>query len=84
MDDWDTMTDTDSTDGTPTERSLADYLGFARAHADTADTRQWMEDLEAMLRVAWDLMTPDQKAAFREHPVILALEEDVGGGTSAA
>jgi hypothetical protein len=37
-----------------------------------------------MLRVAWDLMTPEQKAAFRSHPVILALEEDVGGGTAAA
>lgn len=79
------MADTDGTgdDGAP-ERGLADYLGFARAHADTADTRQWVEDLEDMLRVAWDLMTPEQKKAFRGHPVILAIEEDVGGGTSAA
>lgn len=80
-----TMTDMDSTDDVATsERSLEDYLGFARAHADTADTRQWVEDLEAMLRVAWGLMTPDQRVAFRADPVILALEEDVGGGTSAA
>lgn len=79
------MADTDSTDDdTAPERSLADYLGFARAHADTADTRQWVEDLEDMLRVAWDLMTPEQKEAFRGHPDILALEEDVGGGTAAA
>jgi hypothetical protein len=79
------MADTGSTgDDTAPELGLADYLGFARAHADTADTRQWVEDLKDMLRVAWDLMTPEQKAAFRSHPVILALEEDVGGGTAAA
>jgi len=79
------MVDTDSTDdGAAPERGLADYLGFARAHVDTADTRQWVEDLEDMLRVAWDLMTPGQRAAFHRHPDILALEEDVGGGTAAA
>ena len=37
-----------------------------------------------MLRIAWDLMTPEQKAAFRDHPDIQALEDSVGGGTSAA
>jgi len=79
------MADTDRMDdGVAPERGLADYFGFARAHADTADTRQWIADLEDMLRVAWDLMTPEQKAAFRSHPDILALEEDVGGGTAAA
>ena len=65
-------------------RALAEYLGFARAHADTADTRQHIQDLEDMLRVAWDLMTPEQHDLFRGHPDILALEEAVGGGAAAA
>lgn len=76
--------DTDSTDDAAPERDLSDYLGFARAHADTSDTRQWVSDLEDMLRVAWELMTPEQKAAFRDHPDILAIEDAVGGGSSAA
>lgn len=70
-------------DGAAPARSLSDYLGFARAHADTSDTRRWVEDLEDMLRVAWELMTPEQQAAFRGHPDVLALEEAVGGGTAA-
>lgn len=73
----------DTNDATP-GRDLADLLGFARAHADTSDTRQWVSDPEDMLRIAWGLMTPEQKATFRDHPDILALEESVGGGTSAA
>jgi hypothetical protein len=63
---------------------LADYLRFARAHSDTSDTRQWVSDLEDMLRVAWDLMTPEQKDAFRGHADILALEDAVSGGSAAA
>lgn len=78
------MVDTDSTDDAAPERDLSDYLGFARAHADTSDTRQWVSDLEDMLRVAWGLMTPEQKAAFRGHPDILAIEDAVGGGSPAA
>ena len=79
------MSDMDRNDGSATpEHGLADYLGFARAHADTSDTRQWVEDLEDMLRVAWDLMTPEQRAAFRSHPDILAVEDAVGGGAPAA
>lgn len=71
-----------NTDAAP-ERELADYLRFARAHADTSDTRQWVSDLEDMLRVAWDLMTPEQRAAFCGHPDILALEDTVSGGSAA-
>lgn len=79
------MADTNRTDdGAVPERSLADYLGFARAHADTADTRQWVSDLTDMLRVAWDLMTPEQQAAFRGHPDVLAIEDAVGGGSAAS
>lgn len=81
----DTMADTGSANnGNALERGLEDYLRYARAHSDTSDTRQWVADLEDMLRVAWDLMTPEQKAAFRGHPDILAIEDAVGGGTGAA
>ncbi len=66
------------------ERGLRDYVGFARAHGDTGDGRQVIGDLEDMLRVAWEITTPEQRAAFREHADILALEEAVGGGTPAA
>jgi hypothetical protein len=30
------------------------------------------------LRIAWDLMTPEQRAAFRQHADILALAEAAG------
>ncbi len=60
------------------ERDLEVYLSFARGHGETADTRQWVADLEDMLRVAWDLMTPEQRAGFREHPDILAIAEAAG------
>ena len=65
-------------------RELRDYVAFARAHGDTGDSRQVAEDLEDMLRVAWEIMTPEQRDAFREHADILALEEAVGGGMPAA
>jgi hypothetical protein len=60
------------------ERGLDDYLGFARGHGEISDTRQWVADLEDMLRVAWDLMTSKQRAAFRGHPDILAIAEAAG------
>ena len=60
------------------EWSLDDYLDFARGHGQTSDTRQWINDLEDMLRIAWDLMTPEQRAAFRQHADILALAEAAG------
>ena len=75
-------TDGNSPGDAAPERQLADYLGFARAHGATSDSRQWISDLEDMLRVAWVLMTPDQLAEFRGHPDILAIEE-AAGGTSA-
>jgi hypothetical protein len=65
------------------ERDLADYLVFARARAETSDTRQWVSDLEDLLRVAWCLMTPEQRSAFRGHPDVLALVDAVGGGSAA-
>jgi hypothetical protein len=57
----------------PPPNRLDDLLGYARAHAATGDTQMWVDDLEA-----WDLMTPEQKVSFREHPEVLALIEAAG------
>jgi hypothetical protein len=65
-------------EGGAPERNLEDYLGFARGHGETTDTRQWVADLENMLRIAWDLMTPGQRAAFCDHPDVLAIAEAAG------
>ena len=65
-------------DGKAAEPGLEDYLGFARGHGETTDTRQWVEDLEDMLRIAWDLMTPEQRAEFHGHPDALAIAEASG------
>jgi hypothetical protein len=51
------------------------YLGMARAHSATDDSRKWVEDLEDIIRVAWRLMTEEQKQAFRGDPEILAISE---------
>jgi hypothetical protein len=57
---------------------LAELLGYARAHAATSDTREWIGDLESMLAVAWDLMTEEQRSAFRNHADVLAIIEAAG------
>jgi hypothetical protein len=60
------------------DHGLEHYFGFARGHGEMADTRQWIADLEDMLRVAWGLMTLEQRTAFREHPDILSIAEAAG------
>ena len=57
---------------------LTELLGYARAHAATSDTRDWIADLESMLAVAWDLMTEEQRSALRQHPDVLAIIEAAG------
>jgi hypothetical protein len=57
---------------------LDDLFGSARAHAATGDSRMWVDDLERVLAVAWDLMTTEQKLRFRAYPDILALVEVAG------
>jgi hypothetical protein len=37
-----------------------------------------------MLRVAWEIMTPEQRSTFRSHADVLALEEAVGGGLATS
>jgi hypothetical protein len=72
----------DAGDTPEPRRDLDDYLGFARGHGETTDTRQWVADLEDMLRVAWDMMTPEQRAAFREHPDVLSIADAAGEAPS--
>jgi hypothetical protein len=64
-----------ATDAANGSADIDTYLAMARAHGETADTRDWVGDLEDIARVAWRLMTEDQKAAFRLDPEILALAE---------
>jgi hypothetical protein len=60
---------------------LDDLLGYARAHAATGDSRVWVDDLQRMLAIAWDLMTTEQRVQFREHPDMLALIEAAGNSS---
>lgn len=57
---------------------MEDLLRMARMHGETTDTRQWVENLERMLSVAWDLMTEAQHQDFREHADVLAIAEAAG------
>jgi hypothetical protein len=66
----------------PSTDRLEDLFGYARAHAATGDTRVWIDDLERMLLLAWDLMTAEQRRQFREHPDIAALIEAAGQSPS--
>lgn len=60
---------------------IEDLLGYARAHAATGDTRVWVDDLERMLSVAWELMTDEQRHQFRDHAEVAALIEAAGGSS---
>lgn len=64
--------------------TMESLLRDAQMHAETSDTRQWVDNLERMLAVAWDLMTEDQRQAFREHADILAIAEAAGEQPPAA
>ena len=58
--------------------SLEDLLRCAQLHGETTDTRQWIESLEQMIGVAWELMTEQQRTAFCEHGDVLAIAEAAG------
>jgi hypothetical protein len=58
---------------------IESYLAMARVHGEDSDTHEWISDLEDIARVAWRLMTEDQKATFRAEPEILAITDAFGG-----
>jgi hypothetical protein len=57
---------------------IESYLAMARVHGEASDTHEWISDLEDIARVAWRLMTEDQKARFKAEPEILALTDAFG------
>jgi hypothetical protein len=61
-----------------TSHDIDAYLSMARAHSATEDSRAWIADLEDMLRVAWRLMSDEQKDAFRGDSEVLAISEAAG------
>ncbi len=65
-------------------RGVDDLIAHATAHGETSDTRQVIGDLSDMLRAAWRLMTPAQRAAFREDSEVLGIIEAAGGSGSGA
>ena len=65
-----------------TGSGLGDLLRFARMDGETSDTRQWLDNLERLLAVAWDLMTEEQRQAFRGHADVLAIAEAAGATPS--
>jgi hypothetical protein len=58
--------------------SLTSLMEAARGHAEIGDTRQWIDNLERIIEVAWEIMTPDQRKAFCEHADVVALIEAAG------
>jgi len=59
-------------------QSIEDLMRYAQMHGETTDTRQWVDNLERLIGVAWELMTEDQRQAFREHADVLAIAEAAG------
>ncbi len=57
---------------------IESYLAMARIHGEESDTHEWVSDLEDIARVAWRLMTDDQKETFKAEPEILAITDAFG------
>jgi hypothetical protein len=57
---------------------IESYLAMARVHGEASDTHEWISDLEDIARVAWRLMTEEQKESFKAEPEILALTDAFG------
>jgi hypothetical protein len=60
------------------EEDIESYLSLARLQGETTDTDEWIATLEDMARVAWRLMTEEQKETFRAEPEIMALTDNFG------
>lgn len=66
------------------EQGINTFIAFATAHGETSDTREVIGDLSDMLRAAWRLMTPEQRAAFRDDADVLGIIEAAGGSGAGA
>lgn len=60
------------------EEDIESYLGLARMQEEMVDMNERVSALEDMARVAWRLMTEDQKDIFRAEPEIIALTDTFG------
>lgn len=60
------------------EEDIESYLALARVQGEMAGNDEWIIALEDMTRVAWRLMTEDQKESFRAEPEIIALTDSFG------
>jgi hypothetical protein len=57
---------------------IESYLAMARVHGEESDPQDWVSDLEDIARVAWRLMTEEQKETFKAEPEILAITDAFG------
>ena len=65
-------------DDTPAGSTLQEVMECARAHGEVTDTRQWLDNLERLMQVAWDIMTPTQRQAFSNHAEVVAIVDAAG------
>ncbi|HTI02599.1 MAG TPA: hypothetical protein VL752_16740 [Acidisoma sp.] len=59
-------------------KNIESYFAMARIHGEVADTSQRIADLEDLARVAWRIMTPEQRTLFLAEPEILAIADSFG------
>ncbi|HEX3984958.1 MAG TPA: hypothetical protein VHX12_14795 [Acidisoma sp.] len=60
------------------EEDIESYLALARVHGEETDTDEWIAALEDIGRVAWRLMSEEQKETFRAEPEIIAITDNFG------
>jgi hypothetical protein len=65
-------------DGAAQTLSLTSITEAARGHAEMGDTHRWIDNLERVIEVAWELMSPEQRQAFCEHADAVAMVEAAG------
>jgi hypothetical protein len=58
--------------------ALTTIMAAARGHGEMTDTRQWIDNLERVLEIAWEIMSPHQRTAFCEHADVMALIDAAG------
>jgi hypothetical protein len=60
------------------EEDIESYLALARVRGEESDPDEWSAALEDIARVAWRLMSEEQKETFRAEPEIVALTDSFG------
>lgn len=60
------------------DEDIESYLALARVHGEETDADEQIAALEDIARVAWRLLTEEQKETFRAEPEILAITDSFG------